>query len=110
MGWGRGGGPDETSGGDTPTGRGGRGSGGTPVRGGAMGARGGIPDRERNILTVNKDFSRGPPRRKNIIMIRIKQLLHTCCTSGVLVLPKPVCGGSGSGGCFILGGSVGGRG
>lgn len=43
MGCGRGGGPDETSGGDTPTGRGGRGSGGTPERGAAMGARGGIP-------------------------------------------------------------------
>lgn len=43
MGCGRGGGPDETSGGDTPTGRGGRGSGGTPERGAVMGARGGIP-------------------------------------------------------------------
>lgn len=39
MGWGRGGGPDETSGGDTPTGRGGTGSGGTPERG----AMGGMP-------------------------------------------------------------------
>lgn len=43
MGWGRGGGADETSGGDTPTGRGGRGSGGTPERGGAMEAMGGMP-------------------------------------------------------------------
>lgn len=43
MGCGRGGGPDETSGGDTPTGSGGRGSGGTPERGAAMGARAGIP-------------------------------------------------------------------
>lgn len=40
MGWGRGGGPDETSGGDTPTGRGGRGSGGTPERGAMVGMPG----------------------------------------------------------------------
>lgn len=42
MGWGRGGGADDTSGGDTPTGRGGRGSGGTPERGAAMGGMGGM--------------------------------------------------------------------
>lgn len=42
MGWGRGGGADETSGGDTPTGRGGRGSGGTPESGAAMGGMGGM--------------------------------------------------------------------
>lgn len=43
MGWGRGGGADETSGGDTPTGRGGRGRGGTLERGAEMGGMGGIP-------------------------------------------------------------------
>lgn len=43
MGWGRGGGADEPSGGDTPTGRGGRGSGGTPGREAVMEAIGGIP-------------------------------------------------------------------
>ncbi len=43
MGWGREGGADETSGGDTPTGRGGRGSGGTPERGAVMEAMGGMP-------------------------------------------------------------------
>lgn len=46
IGWGRGGGPDVTSGGDTPTGRGGRGRGGTAERGAAMGARGGMPGEE----------------------------------------------------------------
>lgn len=44
MGWGRGGGADETSGGDTPTGRGGSGSGGTPGREAEMGAMGGMPE------------------------------------------------------------------
>lgn len=44
IGGGRDGGPEETRGGDTPTGRGGRGMGGTPARGGAMEAREGIPD------------------------------------------------------------------
>ena len=48
IGWGMGGGADETSGGDTPTGRGGRGSGGTPGRGAGMGAgmgaMGGMPE------------------------------------------------------------------
>lgn len=43
MGWGRGGGADEISGGETPTGRGGRGSGGMPERGAAMGAIEGKP-------------------------------------------------------------------
>lgn len=43
MGWGRGGGADDTSGGDTPTGRGGRGRGGTPERGAVMEAKGGMP-------------------------------------------------------------------
>lgn len=43
MGWGSGGGADDTSGGETPTGSGGRGSGGTPERGAEMGAMGGIP-------------------------------------------------------------------
>lgn len=46
MGCGRGGGADETSGGETPTGRGGKGSGGTPGRGVAMGAMGGMPELE----------------------------------------------------------------
>lgn len=44
MGGGREGGPEGTRGGDTPTGSGGRGMGGTPARGGAMEAKGGIPD------------------------------------------------------------------
>ena len=48
IGWGMGGGADETSGGATPTGRGGRGSGGTPGRGAGMGAgmgaMGGMPE------------------------------------------------------------------
>lgn len=43
IGWGRGGGPDVMSGGETPTGSGGKGRGGTPGRGVAMGAIGGIP-------------------------------------------------------------------
>lgn len=58
MGCGRGGGPDETSGGDTPTGRGGRGSGGTPERGAVMEAKGGMPGRQiystDNIRYMNK--------------------------------------------------------
>lgn len=43
IGWGRGGGPDAMSGGETPTGSGGKGRGGTPGRGAAMGAMGGKP-------------------------------------------------------------------
>lgn len=51
MGGGRGGGADETSGGDTPTGRGGRGSGGTPGRGAAMGGMGGMPGEKQMCRT-----------------------------------------------------------
>lgn len=43
MGWGKGGGTDETSGGDTPRGRGGRGKGGTAGSGVGIGAMGGMP-------------------------------------------------------------------
>lgn len=43
MGGGIEGGPEGTRGGDTPTGRGGRGMGGTPARGGAIEAKEGIP-------------------------------------------------------------------
>lgn len=49
MGCGRGGGPDEMSGGDTPTGRGGRGSGGTPERGAA---RGGMPGQQWIVQVI----------------------------------------------------------
>ena len=58
MGWGRGGGADETSGGETPTGRGGRGRGGTPGRGaamGPMGGMGGMPGKEEMIQSEDKD-------------------------------------------------------
>lgn len=48
MGGGRGGGADETSGGETPTGRGGSGSGATPGRGAAMGAIGGKPAKNQH--------------------------------------------------------------
>lgn len=50
IGWGRGGGPDEMSGGETPTGRGGKGRGGTLVRGAAMGAMGGIPGEQIHFM------------------------------------------------------------
>lgn len=52
MGWGRGGGADETSGGDTPTGRGGRGSGGTPGREAEMGAIEGMPG-EKHVYSTD---------------------------------------------------------
>lgn len=47
RGGGRGGAADETSGGDTPTGRGGRGSGGTLDRGAERGGMGGMPGSEK---------------------------------------------------------------
>lgn len=64
MGCGRGGGADETSGGETPTGRGGKGSGGTPGRGVAMGAMGGMPE----LKTEREDK-----------MIRSWCAHNTCC-------------------------------
>lgn len=51
MGWGSGGWADETSGGDTPTGRGGRGSGGTPE----MGGMGGMPGEQ-----IRRNMNRNP--------------------------------------------------
>lgn len=55
MGGGIEGGPEGTRGGDTPTGRGGIGMGGTPARGGAMEAKGGIPG-GGEIFLVKKHF------------------------------------------------------
>lgn len=65
MGCGRGGGADETSGGETPTGRGGKGSGGTLGRGVAMGAMGGMPElkterEDKMMLSVHTVKEAGP--------------------------------------------------
>lgn len=59
MGWGRGGGTDDTSGGDTPRGRGGRGKGGTAGSGVGIGAMGGMPKNiQKKNSNINFSFSR----------------------------------------------------
>lgn len=79
------------SGGETPTGRAGSGRGGTLGRAAAMGAMEGIPGEGIHFMSAKH---RSPSTE-----------LNPC-----RLLPKPVCGGMASGGCFILGGSEGGRG
>lgn len=98
------------SGGETPTGRAGRG--GTAGREAAMGAMGGKPAEGAEFVCV-KHRNLAEQQFHRVNAEGLHRFVQEPWISTVLVfrfLPKPVCGGMASGGCFILGGSEGGRG